>query len=463
MRHFTLLILLLITGWAAQAQFTVLPNAVHDYGTVDNWRNEPSLFLLVNTGAKPLAILKVNGSRNILAEYPKTYIQPGDTGRIVLRFYTPNEGIFNENVELFLSSDMNPVRLTLKGRIKSIGTDALTACPNDQIQGSAPNFYQQFSVLDAQTGKAIPGAHFFVGTQGQLVEEFKTPNNGRPVNKTYRSGMYVLQISAEGYNTVDTGIVILAGQRNFTFYLQKNIPEDQPVAVVPTPAPTPTPAIPEPTPPPVTPVTPAPVSKDTAVAIETNTVLPLSKYKPNNIVFVLDVSSSMRILGRLDMLKASMLRLTEVLRRADKVSIITFTTVPITRIQGAKGDQKDTLNHIIQSFSATGATNGIRGLRYAYELAERNFIADGNNMVIIGTDGVFAQVDENGVSITTMVEEYLSKNVKLGVMAFGRDEAAIKSMEKIADKGKGGFMRMDDPAKAPQLLLEQIQIQSARY
>lgn len=291
-----------------------------------------------------------------------------------------------------------------------------------------------------------------------MLDEFKIPNSGRAVNKTYKSGMYVLQISAEKYNTVDTGIIILAGQRSFTFYLRKTVPESVPIAAIPAPVtPEPTPV---PTPAPITAtVTPVPEPKDTAA--ESNTVLPLSKFKPNNIVFVLDVSSSMRILGRLDMLKESMLRLTEVLRTADKVSIITFTTSPVTRIQAANGGQKDTLGKIIRSFTATGATNGIKGLKSAYEMAERNFIAEGNNMVIFGTDGVFNQVDENGVNVTEMVEEYLGKNIKLGVMAFGRDEAAIKSMEKIAEKGKGGFMRIDNADKAS-LLLEQIQIQSAR-
>lgn len=461
MRRYTILILLLITNWASQAQFVFVPGQTIDFGYVENWHNPPAIFHLVNTGTKPLAILKLTGSKNIVAEYPRNYIQPGDTGKIIIRYYTPIESSFSENVDVSLTASFEPVRLTLKGKIKSIASDALTACPNEQIQGSAPNFSQQFIVLDAETEKAIPGAHFFVGTQGQMLDEFKIPNSGRGVTKTYKSGMYVLQISAEKYSTVDTGIVILAGQRTFTFYLKKNVVEPEPVVAVTIPEPEPTPIV-QHTPPPtpvVSQVPTQPIPVDTA---NENTVLPLSKYKPNNIVFVLDVSASMRILGRIDMLKESMLKLTEVLRQADRISIITFTTTPKTRIQGVAGNQKDTLNKIIRSFTAGGATNGIRGIRYAYELAEKNFIADGNNMVIIGTDGVFAQTDENGVNIHTIVQEYLDKDIKLGVMAFGRDEEAIKSMEKTANKGQGGFMRMSNPAEAPQLLLEQVKAQSAR-
>ena len=458
MMRYTLLVLLYLLGYTAKAQFVFLPGQTYDFGTVENWRNDPAVFNLVNTDTKPLAILKLIGSKDILAEYPKTYIQPGDTGKIILRYYTPVAGVFSQSIEVSLTASMEPVRLTLKGKIKAIASDALTACPSDQLQGTPQNFSQQFTVLDSQTDKVVPGAHFFVGTQGQSLDEFKIPNNGRSVTKTYKSGMYILQISADGYATVDTGIVILAGQRAFTFYLDKLQTEPTPpvAAVIPEPPP----PVVQQIPPPPTPE--IPVSQTTLDSAETNTVLPLSKYKPNNIVFVLDNSSSMRVLGRMDMLKESMLQLTQVLRTADKISIITFTTSPVTRIQGVSGNRKDTLNKIIRSFTAAGATNGIRGLRFAYELAEKNFIAEGNNMVIIGTDGAFAQTDENGVNITTLVEEYLGKNVKLGVMAFGRDEVAIKSMEKMADKGNGGFMRMDNPSNASRLLLEQIQIQSIR-
>lgn len=444
---------------AVQAQYRFVPGETHDFGTVETWRNDPAVFHLVNTGTQNLAILKMTGSKDIVAEYPKNYIAPGDTAHIILRYYTPVEGPFAEGVDVMLSTAAKPVRLTLKGKIKTLGSDALTACPGTQLQGTPPNFSQSFVALDAQTGKTIPAALFYMGSRGESVDRFKLPTPGRAVTKTYPSGMYVVRVEAEGYSTLDTGIVILAGQRAFTFYLDRTETEIPPLAYVPPPE-TVRPVEPQTPVPPVPPVpAPTPAAWDST---ETNSVLPLERFKPNNIVFVLDVSSSMRILGRIDMLKAAMLHLTQVLRRADRVSIITFTTSPLTRIQGAAGHQRDTLGAIIRSLNASGATNGVRGLRFAYELAERHFITGGNNLVIIGTDGAFNQTDENGLPITDMIQEYLGKNIKLGVMAFGRDADAIQSMEKMAQKGKGGFMRMDNPERASELLLEQIKEQSER-
>lgn len=453
-----LLICFCLAILSVRAQFVFVPGQTIDFGQVEEWRNNPADFYLVNTGQKPLAILKLVGSGNIVAQYPKTYINPGDTGKISISFYTPHTGAFSETVEVMLSASFEPVKLSIKGKIKNLASDALTACPGDNMQGTPPSFSQKFIALDAITGKVIPGTEFYVGTQGEWLDRFKIPAGGKPVNKTYKSGLYALKIRAEGYLPLDTGIVILAGNRSYTFYLNKTI---EPVLVgitpVPVPEPEPVPPVVNPVPPPK--VIPPPVGPDTSIIYPD---FPITEFKPNNIVFILDVSSSMRLLGRLDMLKEAMLRLVTVLRPVDRVSIITFTTSPVTRIQGAYGNQHDTLSSIIRSFTAAGATNGIKGLKYAYELAENHFIEGGNNMVIIGTDGVFAQTDENGVNILTLVESYVAKQIKLGVMAFGRDAEALKSMEKVAAKGNGGYMRMDEPARAAELLLEQIRLQSRR-
>src|SRR5690606_30302799 len=47
-------------------------------------------------------------------------------------------------------------------------------------------------------------------------------------------------------------------------------------------------------------------------------------YVANNIVFVVDVSASMSLDGKLDLLKASMLELLDVLRPEDKISLVAF-------------------------------------------------------------------------------------------------------------------------------------------
>lgn len=436
----------------AVSQYQFLPLQTHDFGVVDNWANNPAEFGLVNTGNMPLAILKLTGSKNILAEYPRSYIQPGDTGRIVLRYYTPVIGNISETVEVSLSASPLPEKLFLKGKIRSISENALTACPNEQVQGTLPVFEQSFLVRDVDTDQPVPTARLYL--QGQfLSDEFTTPSNGRAVEKTYRSGIYRVNIHAQDYRPMDTSITILAGKKTFDFYMKKE--DEIPVVGIETQE-----SVPSPTGEFVQETIPVFVPVDTLVG--DNPEFPYSRFRQNNIVFVLDVSGSMRIMSRMDMLKEAMVKLVRVLRTRDRISIITFTSAPVVRLQGISGTEKDTLQTVIRSMVAAGSTNGVKGLRQAYELAQRNFIPDGNNLVIIGTDGAFAQVDENGENITVMVEQYLGKQIKLGVMAFGRDDAALKNMEKMAQKGRGGYMRMENIDSSPELLLEQIRKQSER-
>jgi hypothetical protein len=451
MLRYFVLVFLFHFSCAVSGQVTLLPGTTLDYGQVDVWRNQPGELKILNTGNRPLAILKISGSANLTAEYPKTFIPPGDTATVIFRLFTPHSGSFSEQADLFLSSSEKPLRITVKGSIKSIASDALTACPTEGLQGPPPTFLQRFAAIDKETGRPVPRALFSLISYGGYRDDFKTPGNGKAVIKNYRTGEYEVSVRADGYLPIDSGLLILPGEHDFRFYLKK------PKPTIPDPKP-----MPEPEPQPqITQIIP-----DTLPPQKTETggssIMPLEKFKPNNLVFVLDISSSMRILGRMELLKKAMIQLTEALREADRITLITFSTVPVLRIKGAPGNQKDTLNSIIRSLSASGATYGIRGLRFAYELAEKNIIPEGNNTVIIATDGEFPQTDEHGTDIQTLIRDYLEKNIKLGVMAFGRDAEALKSMEKMAVKGAGGYMRMDGTDASPERLLQEIMRQSER-
>jgi hypothetical protein len=453
MLRYPILFLLFHFSCAVSGQFALVPGNTLDYGQVDVWRNQPGQLQIVNTGNRPLAILKISGSANLTAEYPKNFIPPGDTATLIFRLYTPHSGIFTEQADLFLSASEKPMRITVKGNIKSIASDALTACPVLGLQGPPPPFLpsqQRFTALDQETDRAIPASRFTLISYSGYRDDFKTPGNGKAVTKNYRTGEYALSVHADGYLPIDSGLLILPGEHEFRFYLKKPKPTVTEPKPLPEPEPEPQPQL--------TQITPDTTKTETGGS----SIMPLEKFKPNNLVFVLDVSSSMRILGRMELLKKAMIQLTEALREADRITLITFSTAPVLRIKGVPGNQKDTLNGIIRSLSAAGATYGIRGLRYAYELAEKNFISEGNNTVIIATDGEFPQTDEHGTDIQTLIRDYLEKNIKLGVMAFGRDAEALKSMEKMAAKGAGGYMRMDGAESSPKQLLLEIMKQSER-
>lgn len=176
-------------------------------------------------------------------------------------------------------------------------------------------------------------------------------------------------------------------------------------------------------------------------------------YKPNNIIFLVDVSSSMKDTNKLKVMQYALHHLVEVLRPTDKVTFITYAdSVKILR-EGLSGKDKQELNEVIDRLKAKGMTKGNRAILFSLDVALKNYISNGNNQIILATDGKFRFYPDDQ-------KLYLSKQgdkqVKLSTMAFGHDKDAMKNLKEIAEIGKGNFIHIKSRAKAKEQLLEEI-------
>ncbi len=113
------------------------------------------------------------------------------------------------------------------------------------------------------------------------------------------------------------------------------------------------------------------------------------KEQNNNIVFLIDVSGSMNSADKLPLVQASFSMLAENLNPGDRVSIVTYAGEDKIALEGAYGYEKKKIVGTIEDLSAGGSTAGSKGIRTAYQLAEKYFIEGGNNRVILATDGDF--------------------------------------------------------------------------
>ena len=202
---------------------------------------------------------------------------------------------------------------------------------------------------------------------------------------------------------------------------------------------------------PVTKIEPTSV---TEVKTETSkTVLDEKLYKPNNIIFLVDVSSSMRDTNKLKVMQFALHHLIEILRPIDKVTFITYAdTVKIIR-EGLTGNQKEELNDVVNKLKAKGMTKGNKAILFSLDVAMKNYISSGNNQIILATDGKFRFYpdDQKKYSINKG-----DKNIKLSTMAFGNDRDAVKNLKDIAEIGKGNFIHIKNRNKAKEQLIEEI-------
>lgn len=192
-----------------------------------------------------------------------------------------------------------------------------------------------------------------------------------------------------------------------------------------------------------------------------NDALPLNQYVPNNIVFLIDVSSSMKKPDKLPLLKTSMKNLAKVLRGVDYISVVTYSTKSTVLLSPTAASSKGKIISIIDTLTASGMTNGGKGLQTAYDIAEHNLIPGGNNQIIIATDGLFNSPNFSKSDLYALVRQKAKDGVKLSVVGFGKDEEALQMLGKMAEKGSGSFIQIPDAQAANKILIEEVKLQSA--
>lgn len=188
-----------------------------------------------------------------------------------------------------------------------------------------------------------------------------------------------------------------------------------------------------------------------------------SKYLSNNIVFLIDVSGSMDKDQKLERLKRSMIKLVNVLRDEDRVTIITYATTVVIEQQPISAKYKEIVVQTIENLEAGGKSRGEEGLNIAYELAQTNFIENGNNIVFLASDGLFNSKNFKESRVFKKARKMASKeNIKLSAVAFGTNSKALAFLSELSSNGQGGYIHIQADMLHENALLEEIMKQSLK-
>jgi len=197
-----------------------------------------------------------------------------------------------------------------------------------------------------------------------------------------------------------------------------------------------------------------PVKKETIqVSTKKETELDEKLYKPNNIIFLVDVSSSMKDSAKLPVMQNALHFLIENLRPIDKITFITYAdSVKIIK-EGISAANKKELNEVVDKLKAKGLTKGKKAILFSLDVALMNYIEGGNNQIILATDGKFRFYPDDQ---KLYISKQGPKSVKLSTIAFGDDKEAMKNLKEIAEIGKGNFIHIKNKKTAKDQLLEEI-------
>lgn len=179
-------------------------------------------------------------------------------------------------------------------------------------------------------------------------------------------------------------------------------------------------------------------------------------YTGNNIVFLIDVSGSMASTNKLNLIKAVFPKFLDALAPTDKISIVTYSNKIKILANGVYADEKEALKKVVNGLSATGGTAGADGLEKAYNVAKSNYIAGGNNRVIIASDGDFNIGRYSQDDLKELVENQLNSGIYLTTLGFGMGNYKDTTMETLAKYGNGGYAYIDNLEEAEKVLVNDL-------
>lgn len=166
--------------------------------------------------------------------------------------------------------------------------------------------------------------------------------------------------------------------------------------------------------------------------------IPLANY-----VFMVDVSGSMSGEDRIELLKSGLLNMLEYLNPKDRISIVSYSGDVKLVLESTPVEKINEIKKAIYSLNTGGSTNGGDALKMAYQQAVNNYIKDGNNRIIMGTDGDFNVGVTSTEELLKIVEEYASKGIYLTVCGFGTGNYNDGMMEKVSNRGNGTYEFID--------------------
>ncbi|AZA84456.1 VWA domain-containing protein [Chryseobacterium lactis] len=180
--------------------------------------------------------------------------------------------------------------------------------------------------------------------------------------------------------------------------------------------------------------------------------IPQDHLPASNLIFLIDVSGSMDEENKLPLLKSSFKVLLDRLRPKDKVGIVVYAGSAGIVLPPTSAGEKSKIIEALDHLQAGGSTAGGAGIELAYKLAQENFVKDGNNRVIIATDGDFNVGTSSQSDLKTLIEDKRKSGVFLTCLGFGMGNYKDNTLETLADKGNGNYAYIDNLQEANKFL-----------
>lgn len=428
---------------AASAQVEMNPKKI-SFGEFTQASERVIDVLVKNNSSKTEYLLRSKFSNDFEVIFSDKKIEPG--GQIVVRIqFNPRvKGKFSEVAELYFASMTVPMQLPITADVKYVNVNGNTPCPSFAERAAdccSQNFFF-VEMYDAKTKAPIEGGIFKVEEEGFLHLKLKTNREGKVSNEA-RIGFYELIAEAKGYTSQRKVSYINAMNSRFVFYLEREEEQEQEQERE------------------------QEQEQEEELELEQeqelepeSVVLPESKFRPNNVVFLLDVSGSMGVGDKLELMQLSLEELVSVLRSIDRVALVSYANNAQVLVNTATGDQKRQVLEAVKQIKTGGKTSGAKGFKKSFQMLRKSLVAEGNNQLVVVTDGAFAVEDQK--AIEKIVKQASRKGFKTTVVAIKANSYAKDYLGLVSQLGNGSFLQIEDLSSAKTILVEEVKKQSAK-
>lgn len=454
MKYFILILIGLSSLFSfGQVNFNITK---HDFGDLEPYSARYVDLKLENIGQKQEWLLTVKKSVEVSYIVSKQIIEVDST--IIIRLHVnPNKkGRFSYDVNVFTSDRAEPVTVKLTGNLSELpqdGTNMLTQCPNfsDRPGGGNPNGFDLTVVtIDKETREPLSKSSVTLIQNGEAIW-MKTTDKKGAITKEATLGLSYFYASHENYYPAELGAYVNF-KRN---YIVVELEKDR-TLIEPDPFPTDL-AVVEPPKEEIIIEIDNPqeiesllteelaIPKDTPINEEAppafNELDPEdfteANFNPINVVFVLDISSSMSGADKMELMKYSLYQLTDMLRPQDKIGIVTYSSNTSVLLKSTTGEDKEEIKEAVRKLRPSGYTAGGAGIKSGYKLADRAKIEGGVNQVIVITDGAF---NKNSDDYKKYVRKYKKNGINLSVVGIKNKEKDEVEMKETAELGGGNYI-----------------------
>jgi Mg-chelatase subunit ChlD len=361
-----------------------------DLGEISQLNEDVVEINLANYTNENIFILRIDKPIEMDVKYRSKSIPSNQATLLRFKINPKEKGKFKVDVNIYLSHLDEPQKITFSGEVKVLAKNNLQDCPSFSSADMAQKSLQAFQ---KQNASPIKRHYVIIGNREEIAEVKDSIKNIQNSSQIIPASVIAELESKE----------------------EKMLVEEATVVEIATP---------------ITARNPIEEIQDSLLGNE---------FIPNNIVFLIDASTSMREEDKMALLQKTMIELLKPLRSIDYLSIVSYSGEATVILKPTSAIAKKDIEDIIMNIQADGSTNAVKGIKKAIEIAKSNFLENGNNQIILSSDGAF-DIGERNVGLRNKIEQNAKQGINITVLGIKNERWTNKSLKEIADLGGGELL-----------------------